>query len=161
MKTKEQLLIDRGYKVLEDGTMLNPNGVKIAKYIDNRGYRSTSIRFDGVKKLVHVHRLQAFQKFGLEIYATGIVVRHLNNNKLDNSKENILIGTSSENMMDIPKEQRLKQALHATSFVRKYNKDEVIEFHKKSKSYKKTMERFNISSKGTLHFILNNRKINK
>ena len=75
---------------------------------------------------------------------------------MDNSYENILIGTHSQNMMDISKELRLKKALKATSFVRKYNKEEVIKFHNKSKSYKETMEKFNILSKGTLNYILKN-----
>jgi len=32
----------------------------------------------------------------------------------------------------------------------------IRKFHDKYKSYKKTMEKFNITSKGSLHFILNN-----
>ena len=41
---------------------------------------------------------------------------------------------------------------------RKFSEKEVLmirRFHKKCKSYKKTMEKFNISSKGTLHRTLN------
>lgn len=59
-------------------------------------------------------------------------------------------------MMDVPEQIRIKKALHATSFCRKYNKDEVRKFHSHSKPYIKTMNKFGISSKGTLHYILNN-----
>lgn len=42
----------------------------------------------------------------------------------------------------------------------KWNEEEVAmikNYHKTSHSYRKTMTRFGISSKGTLHFILKNR----
>ena len=55
----------------------------------------------------------------------------------------------------MPKEDRLKYALNATKHVRKYDKQEVRDYYNSCKSYAKTMEKFNISSKGTLHFILN------
>ena len=60
--------------------------------------------------------------------------------------------------MDKPKEDRLMYSLNATDKWRKYNASEVKEFYNICKSYKKTMEKFNMSSKGTLHFILNNAK---
>ena len=105
----------------------------------------------------NVHRLQAYQKFGDKIYLKNIHVRHKNNISTDNSFENILIGTPSENAMDNPKEDRVKRANHATSFWRKYDKDIVKSFHKENgRSYKKTMSNFNITSKGTLNYILNN-----
>jgi hypothetical protein len=53
-----------------------------------------------------IHKLQAYKKFGEEIFKQGIVVRHLNGNKTDNSWENISIGTQSDNMMDRSEEER-------------------------------------------------------
>ena len=58
-------------------------------------------------------------------------------------------------MMDISAEVRLAKALHATSFSRKHDKEPIRAYYAEHKSYRKTMEEFNISSKGTLHFILN------
>ena len=101
------------------------------------------------------HRLQAYQKYGDKIYEDGVEVRHNNGESLDNSWCNILIGSHSDNMMDIPKQIRIKKALHATSFIRKYDKKEVKDFYTINRSYKKTMDEFNISSKGTLYYILN------
>ena len=41
---------------------------------------------------------------------------------------------------------------------KKYNRNEVMAFHKKNgNSYKKTKAEFNISSSGTLHYVLNGR----
>ena len=52
-------------------------------------------------------------------------------------------------MLDIPKEQRIINAGH-----RKYPYEEIKTFHSKTKSYKMTMKKFQISSKGTLNNIL-------
>jgi hypothetical protein len=40
-------------------------------------------------------------------------VRHLNNNKLDTSSENIAIGTEHDNRMDNPQKDRRKYAINA------------------------------------------------
>ena len=148
----EILAKQKGYVVLEDGTVNGPNKNDIGTI--NNGYVFINLRVAGKCRNVRAHRLQAYQKYGEAIYSKGIVVRHLDGNPLNNSHTNIAIGNNSDNMMDKPKEQRMKDALHATSFVRKHSHEEIISYHEKHNSYKKTMEKFNISSKGTLHFIL-------
>lgn len=150
----EVIAFKRGYRVTENGDLINPKGERVG-YACSSGYMYTSIRIDGKKKNLAAHRLQAFQKYGVKLFENGIVTRHKNNDKLDNSWDNILIGTNHDNQMDVPIQIRIKRAMHATSFVRKYPREEVKKFYQESKSYKKTMEHFNISSKGTLHFILN------
>lgn len=153
---------ERGYRVDKSGNTINPKGNIVKGCVVGKSkwkYRRFGIGSREKNRhplVIHVHRLQAFQKFGLAMFEEGIVVRHLNGDSLDNSFKNISIGTHSDNMQDIPKHIRLKKALHATSFVRKYNRAKIIAYHKICNSYKKTMEMFNISSKGTLHFILNN-----
>lgn len=153
-KRIEQIASKRGYVVTEDGKLLNPKSIEIG-YNDS-GYIMTSIRVKGKSRSLKAHRLQAYQKYGDALYEKDVVTRHFNSDSTDNSWDNIVIGTHSDNMMDIPKQIRIKKALHATSFVRKYNKEEVKNFHKIDKSYKKTMDKFEITSKGTLHYILNN-----
>lgn len=154
MKNKiEHIAHKRGYVVSEDGLMYNPDGKEIGKSAAT-GYFACSIRINSIKKNLKIHRLQAFQKYGVAIFEEGVQVRHLNGNPLDNSWDNIAIGNQSDNMMDIPKNIRIKKAQYATSFIRKYDKEEVREFHAINKSYKATMEKFNISSKGTLYHIL-------
>ena len=153
---------DKGYRVDEKGNVWY-NG-KQRKLCDNWGrtggklYYSFCVRNDeGKPKNVLVHKLQAYQKFGEKIFENGIVVRHLNDNSLDNTYANIEIGTQQDNSMDIPSERRLSHAKHAASFQIKYDADEIKKYHEKSKSYAKTMSKFNITSKGTLYHILNNR----
>jgi len=150
---KYEISKNRGYFVCEKGELYNPQNKKIGK-LSNRGYIYFTLKINNRKTNIFSHRLQAYQKYGDNLFQKGIEVRHKNNIKTDNSWNNILVGTHSENMMDIPKQLRIKRAIHASSFLRKHNNDEIKKFHKKYKSYKKTMEKFNISSKGTLHYIL-------
>ena len=152
-KKIEQIATKRGYVVTEEGLFLNPQGKEIGS-ITGEGYNVSNIRINKIKKHIKAHRIQAFQKYGNKLFEEGIMVRHKNGNPLDNTWENIILGTNSDNQMDIPEQVRIKRAKHATSFVRKYNKEEVRKFHKKERSYKLTMEKFEISSKGTLNYIL-------
>ena len=149
----EEIVTKRGYLVTEDGILLNPKGFKIG-HIDKQGYIQTSVRINKKVVIFYAHRLQAFQKYGSKLFANDIVTRHINGNSLDNSWNNIVIGSHSENMMDIPEQIRIKKAKYASSFIKKYNDVEVIEFYNTFKSYKKTMDMFGISSKGTLNYIL-------
>ena len=154
---REKIAVERGYFVSEEGFAYNKKGEKVGCK-PTKGYLYIRIRIDKVCTNVAVHRLQAYQKYGDLLYQNGIEVRHLDSNVENNSHENIVIGTHQQNMMDIPEQVRVKKALHASSFIRKYDKEKVTEFFEECKSYKKTMEKFSISSKGTLHFILNGKK---
>jgi hypothetical protein len=128
-------------------------------YTNKNGYLFFSVRFNNIKhpKNIPVHRLQAYQKFGDTIFDKNVVVRHLDGNPQNNSYENIGIGTQSENMYDIPKEKRIAHAKHASSFNILYDAEKVKEFYYNCKSYKLTMEQFNIPSKSTLHNIIHKR----
>lgn len=145
---------EKGYYVTKEGKCFSPKGNELNKDINKDGYMQFAIRVGKTTRKVMIHRLQAYQKYGEDLFNEGMVTRHLDGVHANNSWDNILIGTHSQNMMDIPKEKRLAKANHATSFWRKHDKSKVKEFHSKSRSYKKTMEEFNISSKGTLNFIL-------
>ena len=58
----EEIVFNRGYKVTEDGRLLNPSG-KIIGCI-GKNYHGTSIRVKGEGVSFSTHRLQAFQKYG-------------------------------------------------------------------------------------------------
>lgn len=60
------------------------------------------------------HRLQAYCKFGDAIFDKDILVRHLNGNSLDNSWDNIAIGSYLDNMMDKSEDSRRKTAILST-----------------------------------------------
>ena len=145
----------KGYKVTKEGKVIGVKGDEL-KLNNHEGYYRFNFRdLNGKATSVKVHRLQAYQKFGDKMFEEGILVRHLDGDSTNNTWDNIAIGTNSDNMMDIDADVRLARALHATSFTRKHDKETIRAYYAEHKSYKKTMEHFNISSKGTLHFILN------
>jgi hypothetical protein len=159
MSEKNLFLIEaykRGFRVSDCGNFISTTVKKHPQRVLVNGYPVISVRVGKKTLKIYWHRIQAYQKYGEDLFKKGIVVRHKNSIRTDCSSENILIGNQSQNMMDCPREDRMKRAIHATSFVRKYSKDTVKEFHSKSNSYKKTMNEFGITSKGTLHYILNN-----
>lgn len=135
---------------------------------NNRGYYKFQIytREDGVKK-THVcfyHRLQAYQKYGDAIYQKGIVVRHLNDVKTDNSISNIAIGSYADNVRDIPLEK--KKAMNAkrvkTHIARGLMlpiemREAIRADHEAGLGYKKLKRKYGHSSSG-LVYICNNSK---
>ena len=159
MSEKNLFLIEaykRGFRVSDCGNFISTKKGMHNQRSFKDGYPVIGVRIGKKTIKIYWHRIQAYQKYGDYLFKDGILVRHKNNCKTDCSYNNILLGNQSENMMDCPKEDRLKRSIYASSFIKKYSKDIVKEFHSKSNSYKKTMDEFNITSKGTLHYILNN-----
>lgn len=144
----------------DNGECFNPKGQKICGSVSTSGYLCSAIRINKKHAVFRFHRFMGYLKFGDKIYTKGMQVRHLDGNPLNNSWDNIDIGTQSENMHDIPKERRIECALKATQRVKRYSDEDVLEMKRlrdNGAKYSEIMERFNISSKGTLSFILNDR----
>lgn len=147
----------RGYRIDKDGRALSPKGDVLLPRKCSKGYYNIVVRIKDGLHNVPYHRLMAYQKYGERLFDSECV-RHLNGNQLDNSEANITIGTLSENMMDIPREKRLARAIRATKHAIVHKDVEKIrEFYWRTRSYAKTMMEFSISSKGTLHYLLNKR----
>jgi hypothetical protein len=156
----EKIAKDRGYFVDKEGNLFT-NRENIVNYICRDGYIRTSLKVEGKNKMLFAHRLQAYQKYGDAIYSKGILVRHLDGNKTNNHINNIAIGSNRDNMMDRSKEERTLHANNASKKTIKYNRNEVIQYYEEcGRSRKKVMEKFGISSGGTLHYILKKRKFN-
>lgn len=156
-KKYEIILFKKGYRISDDGKAYNPDGKELKGYI-RRGYPSLAFRLNSGRIVaVNFSRLQAYQKYGDKIYEDGIVVRHLNNNKLDNSWDNIAIGTEHDNRMDNPPEDRLKYAINASLKANKYDKefvDEIRQRHIEGWSYNKIREHYGLP-KSTISYIIN------
>ena len=125
--TKEQLAILAGFWILFDGTVTR-YGKVYKGYVSNE-YRQISFIYERHRYYCPVHRLQAYIKYRELLYQKDIMVRHLNGNKLDNSWDNIAIGTAYDNAQDIPLNQRRQRGakIHATrkknnSYPRHYKK---------------------------------------
>jgi hypothetical protein len=102
-----------------------------------------------------VSRFIAFIKYGDE----GLLseVRHLDNNKLNSCWQNIVIGTHSDNLFDIPKCDRIAHAKKAAISIRKLSLKEVNSLRKDNLSgisYGQLASKYGIS-KSTAFYIAN------
>jgi len=153
------LAYKKGYRIQEDGSVINPQGTQRKTPISSRGYSYFSIYISkAIRRSVNVHRLMGYQKFGARIFEKGIGIRHLDNDKTNNSFENIGIGTCSENAFDRPVEDRLFHSIKASTKTRKFTDAQVKKIRRYCRdghSYSETMRKFGISSKGTMSRIIN------
>ena len=160
LKEVAKYAYNKGYSIDEDGYLISHKGIKLNPRVDGKGYYDINIRINGKLHHLQCHTLAAYQKFGDKIFECECI-RHLDGNKLNNKKENIEIGSYHDNSMDIPKEVRINTASIATKCTEHYHDDDfvkkVTEYYNKVQSYKQTMEMFNITSKGTLYYMLHNR----
>lgn len=155
-----QEAFNKGYRVRHDGVVTSPKGKVLKLQPFNKIYLSFGIRFKKKPRRIPVHRFVAFTKYGL-IALTSDCVRHLDGNSKNNSFDNIEIGTNSDNMFDVPYSVRRKRSIIGSHKQwMKWDDSEVPKikkFYTETRSYKKTMDKFGILSKSTLHNILHNR----
>ena len=144
-----------GYRVSEDGqTVTRPLNRIVPQQCTRDGYQRFTFGPKCNRLTIRVHRLQAFQSFGEDLYQEGIVCRHLDGNSQNNEASNIALGTQSQNMMDRSKECRQRCAFNASRSVVKHDHTAVVKFYKEH-GFKATLNHFGITSKGTLSHILN------
>lgn len=102
-----KLFFERGYQINSSGEIFNKKGIKLNPYDDGKGYKTFCLRVSRKETYkAPVHRVQAYKKYGDKIFSKKLVVRHLDSNPSNNSKDNIELGTQSQNMYDKPKEIR-------------------------------------------------------
>lgn len=150
----ERTAYRKGYRVSEDGkTVTSPFRDKPCNpSLNPDGYPWFTVGTDsGLSRRCMVHRLQAYQKFGEAIYEPKIMVRHRDDDRTNAAADNLLLGTSRDNQLDRPAEERIRYAGLAAL---KFDHAEVRAFYAATKSYKKTMAHFGMKSKGTLHHII-------
>jgi hypothetical protein len=152
---------EKGYKCINNRLFSHLREIKLMTTSD--GYYFFSVRptwaINRKQYKIKVHRLVAYEKFGKEIFNPNLVTRHLDGNPKNNHPDNLALGTQSQNMMDKKPEARLAHSLNATVKNRKFTDLEINLIREDSKihklSYPKIMKKWNISSKGTLSYIIN------
>ncbi len=148
---------EKGYRIDLFGDVFRI-GKCVKKYVSTNGYLTFTVRATiNDKSEIHkigIHRMQAYQKYGSVIFDKNLHVRHKDGNCKNNFHDNILIGTPSDNVMDISKELRLKKSIRAASFIKIHNHEEIIKMHHEGFSYGKIMEKTGIKNKGTISFIV-------
>lgn len=81
----------------EDSDLLN----EFKWRIGNHGYAITTIRPEGKSVPVLLHQLIVFKITGIAKFPRGYCIRHLNDNKLDNRRGNLKVGTVRDNGYDM------------------------------------------------------------
>lgn len=102
--------LSRGYYVTEEGEVFGPKGKLSLNSKNQNGYPTYSTNWDGEVFGVPMHKLAALCFYGSKIFDNGVHVRHLDGNKFNLSKLNIVLGTASENELDKPEDQRIATA---------------------------------------------------
>jgi hypothetical protein len=142
-----------GYYYDKNLQTLYKNGKKI-NIIENKwGYLYFGLNIMNHKYAIKIHRLIGYLKYGDKIFDKFLVIRHLNNIKTDNSWDNLILGTHQENSMDVPSDERLRAAKHASTFgcaaTKKLTDEQAISLVKKYKqgfTNSNLMAEYNISS---------------
>lgn len=166
MSKAQEILIEAyniGYRVTERGVVhIKGDILKQFQSHGTNGYLRFHMKSEHLPKrrryAIMTHRLGGYQKFGEKIFEKDQEVRHLDGNMLNNKLENLGIGTHSENMRDRSKKDLKEHAIKAASKLRTRSDDEVKNIrddYGRGLGYKALMEKYNISSKATLHYILN------
>lgn len=159
------IAVEKGYFLDKEGNIFSPKGLIKGKitHSRNRVYKVISIKLPkelgGKVAQVKAHRLQAYQKFGDEIFKSEVEVRHLNGNSLDNSWDNLALGTASENALDKPREVRIQSAVNAASKLRKLTKEQLEKLRvdrSSGLSYQELASRYDIA-KSTVSYVCNNK----
>lgn len=161
-RQRVKLVYDLGYRVTEDGRLLNPLGVELkgsVKIFRGKKYLRIGVskRAGEGTRYALAHQLVAYQKYGDEYLHSDAVVRHLNDDGLDNRWDNVAIGTQSQNFMDRPREVRVRHARRAASFRRCLTAKQVAHVRRlreQGLTYKKIREIYPISM-SALSYLLN------
>lgn len=155
--TKAQKAYDQGYRAMKDGEVIGKRGKLLSLSTDARGYPAFSIRLNGIRTRVRVHRLVAYQKFGEALFEDGIEVRHLDNDRQNSSWDNIAVGTKHENRMDLPSSVRHRAALKAGRANSPLDEKAVQDIRRKlddGATYREVMAEYGIA-KSTTSYIKN------
>lgn len=131
-------------KIAKDGTMTDRYGNPI---VPNRLVEGSYPKVYISGKTVPIHRIQAYNKYGKEIFKEGILVRHLNDNKFDYTAQNIVLGDHKQNMEDKVRNSGYYE-----------RQTEVVDMFNKTQSVQKTAKR----TKSSINFVysaLNNADI--
>ena len=154
----------KGYRVSDSGEVTNAVG-RVRKcqlrggntLTENTGYRVFNVcGGDRVPRPVPVHRLLAYQMFGEDALVPGKHTRHLDGNSLNNTPSNIAMGSSSDNAMDRPKEDRVAHARKAGLVASRYPEgfwEKIRQEYESGLGYKKLRANYGIPL-GTLSYQL-------
>ena len=169
MLNKVKLAYDLGYRII-NGNAISKKGKCLKPMLTSTGYRSFSIRLPvatGQRKTCRIayHRLVAYQKYGDNMFAPSVIVRHHDGDCLNNLDDNILIGTPSDNMMDQTLQVRRAKSIKASTVNRVLTDEEVTRLKEDrfvhGLTYSQLATKYCIGHKGHAHYIANHEYVTK
>lgn len=117
------------------------------------GYLKFSVRTDfSTSFAVRIHKFQAYNKYGKKIFDEGVVVRHKNGIKTDNSRTNILIGTQSQNMRDRSKADLVKHAKTKRVIPVEVG-EQIMKDREEGVSYRKLVEKYGMPKSTLMDYV--------
>lgn len=150
---------ERGYHVDDEGRLWSPYGTELSARPSHDGYIRFSFRETprSPSRPVYAHQLAALQKFGAAALAEGTVVRHRDDNPVNNRPDNIEIGTVLDNNMDKAPAARASVARIAASSRRKLTDAQALKLradHRAGRSAGVMADELGIA-KSTASYIIN------
>ena len=155
----ESIAINMGYTYI-DGVVKSPRGEVVTLRLSSGGYQQFSIhikRGDNPKltRNVMVHRLVGYLKYGDKIYDYGMCIRHIDGDKLNNSYDNLVIGTHRDNMLDVPIQDRINRSLKSAETTRRFSEEElasIVVDRRSGMSYKDICEKYDVGKSWCSYF---------
>jgi hypothetical protein len=151
-----RVAFEKGYRVNADGSVSGKRTEKLTLDTSRR-YPMFAIRIDGVRMAVPVHKLAAYQKFGEDALRPGVMVRHLDDDQMNNRPENLALGGAVDNAQDVPKRERIRRAKHAASFKKVLTPQQERDLRNDHKylglGYRELMVKYRVS-RGTVHNVI-------
>lgn len=153
-KIKQAISLE--YSADKLGNVYNKNGDKLS--LDNlhrSGYRRFSINTGDARETIFFHRFIVAFFYGIEALTNSECVRHLDGNKLNNNIKNLKTGTILDNIMDRPKEERVRTSTigqkRAVEAIKRKDWSFIDEDRESGMSYGELQQKHGIS-KGTLSY---------
>lgn len=152
-----------GYRI-KNNVIYNPNGKIVNGYLKKCGnnknilYHHFTVTINGVSNSIKVQKLVAYQKFGEKLLQSGLIIRHLDGNSLNNLDENIELGTYKDNSLDRNPEDIKRHITNTVIKHRTFTNKEIEEIREKRESgisRKEIMKEYGIKSNGSYHLIIN------
>lgn len=151
-------LVDRGYFSSPAGVVYGPDHRRVkTRMKTTKSYKYPYEVFSRLDVTVYVHRFIAYELFGKKAFRKDLVVRHLDGSSLNNSHENLKMGTHSQNMFDKDPEARKVLATIASRRANprtKKEREKIYELLCRGISYKQINKRLGVA-KGTLSYMKN------
>jgi len=161
---KIKIVLDKGYYINNIGEVFSRTGKKrklrLSGSKQGTEYYSFNVKINKISYPIRTYYLQAYKKFRKRAFVDGIQIRHLDSNSLNNSYENIGIGTVSDNMMDrsLNLRQKVSNIAWKAGNPRKITEREIIyELLYKEVPYKEIRRKYDVAL-GTLSYMKNKSK---